>query len=158
MIYLHKILPFFLSPLGIILIFLILSFFYKRRFFVFLAFLVLIFSSNSFVATYLFNQLEKLILEAKSSDMEDVLYDFDDFFRNTHKSIQRISEEYVTSNNLDERFSDSNIRILKTLDDINSLIYKDLNKLNLIVSESANDFISIVLIISLIGLLIGLFL
>jgi len=104
-----------------------------------------------------FNQLEKLILEAKSSDMEDVLYDFDDFFRNTHKSIQRISEEYVTSNNLDERFSDSNIRILKTLDDINSLIYKDLNKLNLIVSESANDFISIVLIISLIGLLIGLF-
>ena len=59
MIYLHKILPFFLSPLGIILIFLILSFFYKRRFFVFLAFLVLIFSSNSFVATYLFNQLEK---------------------------------------------------------------------------------------------------
>ena len=104
-----------------------------------------------------FNQLEKLILEAKSSDMEDVLYDFDDFFRNTHKSIQRISEEYVTSNNLDERFSDSNIRILKTLDDINSLIYRDLNKLNLIVSESANDFISIVLIISLIGLLIGLF-
>ena len=33
-----------------------------------------------------FNQLEELILEAKSSDMEDVLYDFDDFFRNTHKS------------------------------------------------------------------------
>ena len=89
--------------------------------------------------------------------MEDVLYDFDDFFRNTHKSIQRISKEYVTSNNLDERFSDSNIRILKTLDDINSLIYRDLNKLNLIVSESANDFISIVLIISFIGLLIGLF-
>lgn len=27
----------------------------------------------------IFNQLEKLILEAKSSDMEDVLYDFDDF-------------------------------------------------------------------------------
>ena len=88
--------------------------------------------------------------------MEDILYDFDDFFRNTYKSIQRISEEYVTSNNLDERFSDSNIRILKTLDDINSLIYRDLNKLNLIVSESANDFISIVIIISLIGLIIGL--
>ena len=49
------------------------------------------------------------------------------------------------------------LEFLKTLDDINSLIYKDLNKLNLIVSESANDFISIVIIISLIGLLIGLF-
>ena len=58
MIYLHKILPFFLSPLGIILIFLIASFFFKRRFFVFLAFLVLIVSSNPIIANYLMQKLE----------------------------------------------------------------------------------------------------
>ena len=58
MIYLHKILPFFLSPLGIIFIFLIASFFFKRRFFVFLAFIVLIVSSNPIVGNYLMKKLE----------------------------------------------------------------------------------------------------
>ena len=58
MIYFHKILPFFLSPLGIILIFLIASFFFKRRFFVFLAFMVLIVSSNPIVGNYLMKKLE----------------------------------------------------------------------------------------------------
>ena len=58
MIYLHKILPFFLSPLGIIVIFLIASFFFKRRFFVFLSFLVLVISSNPIVGNYLIKKLE----------------------------------------------------------------------------------------------------
>ncbi len=58
MIYLHKILPFFLSPLGIIFIFLIASFFFKRRFFLFLAFMVLIVSSNPIVGNYLMQKLE----------------------------------------------------------------------------------------------------
>ena len=58
MIYLHKILPFIVSPLGIILIFLIISLFSKRRFYVFLAFLVLIVSSNPLVGNYLMKKLE----------------------------------------------------------------------------------------------------
>ena len=58
MIYLHKILPFFVSPLGIVLIFLIVSLFSKRRIYVFLAFLVLIVSSNPLVGNYLMKKLE----------------------------------------------------------------------------------------------------
>ena len=58
MIYLHKILPFFVSPLGIILIFLIISLFSKKRFFVFLALLVLLVSSNPMVGNYLMKKLE----------------------------------------------------------------------------------------------------
>ena len=58
MIYLHKILPFFLSPMGLIFIFLIASFFFKRKFFVFLAFIVLIVSSNPIVGNYLMKKLE----------------------------------------------------------------------------------------------------
>ena len=58
MIYLYKILPFFLSPLGIIFIFLIASFFSKRRIFVFLAFIILIVSSNPIVGNYLMKKLE----------------------------------------------------------------------------------------------------
>ena len=58
MIYLHKILPFFVSPLGIIFIFLFASFFFKRKFFVFLAFLVLIVSTNPLVGNYLMKRLE----------------------------------------------------------------------------------------------------
>jgi uncharacterized SAM-binding protein YcdF (DUF218 family) len=58
LIYLHKILPFFVSPLGIIFIFLFASFFFKRKFFVFLAFLVLIVSTNPLVGNYLMKRLE----------------------------------------------------------------------------------------------------
>ena len=54
----HKILPFFVSPLGIIFIFLFTSFFFKRKFFVFLAFLVLIVSSNPMAGNYLMKILE----------------------------------------------------------------------------------------------------
>ena len=59
MIYLHKILPFFVSPLGIIFILLFVSFFFKRKFFVFLAFLVLIVSTNPLVGNYLMKRLER---------------------------------------------------------------------------------------------------
>jgi len=58
LIYLHKILPFFISPLGIILLFLIISLFSKKRIFVFLAFLVLLVSSNPMVGNYLMKKLE----------------------------------------------------------------------------------------------------
>ena len=58
LIYLHKILPFFVSPLGIVLLFLIISLFSKKRFFVFLAFLVLLVSSNPMVGNYLMKNLE----------------------------------------------------------------------------------------------------
>ena len=58
MIYLHKILPFFVSPLGIIFIFLFASFFFKRKSFVFLAFLVLIISTNPLVGNYFMKRLE----------------------------------------------------------------------------------------------------
>jgi uncharacterized SAM-binding protein YcdF (DUF218 family) len=58
LIYLHKILPFFVSPLGIIFIFLFTSFFFKKKFFVFLAFLVLIVSTNPLVGNYLMQRLE----------------------------------------------------------------------------------------------------
>jgi len=58
LIYLHKILPFFVSPLGIIFILLFVSFFFKRKFFVFLAFLVLIVSTNPLVGNYLMKRLE----------------------------------------------------------------------------------------------------
>jgi uncharacterized SAM-binding protein YcdF (DUF218 family) len=58
LIYLHKILPFFVSPLGIIFIFLFASFFFKRKFFVFLAFLILIISTNPLVGNFLMKRLE----------------------------------------------------------------------------------------------------
>lgn len=104
-----------------------------------------------------FQELEQIIQESNSSDMEDILYDYDDFFRNTLKSITDIGNEYITSQQSAEKFSDNNLRIFKTLDDINSLIFKDLNDVNQIVSGKASNFMSIVMIISSIGLLVGLF-
>ena len=58
MIYLHKILPFFLSPLGIVLLLLIAFFFNKRKSFIFLSLLILLISTNPFVGNYLAQKLE----------------------------------------------------------------------------------------------------
>ena len=103
-----------------------------------------------------FEEMEEIILETESSDMEDILFDFDDFFRNTFKSISNIGNEYITSQIYAEKFSDNNLRILKILDDINSIIFDDLNEVNEIVSGKASNFIYIVSIISLAGLFFGL--
>ena len=103
-----------------------------------------------------FEEMEEIILETESSDMEDILFDFDDFFQNTFKSISNIGNEYITSQIYAEKFSDNNLRILKILDDINSLIFDDLNEVNEIVSGKASNFIYIVTIISLAGLFFGL--
>ena len=59
MIYLHKILPFFLSPLGVSLSLLILFFFYRKKLFVFLSLIILLISSNTLVANYLTMRLEE---------------------------------------------------------------------------------------------------
>ena len=103
-----------------------------------------------------FEEMEEIILETESSDMEDILFDFDDFFQNTFKSISNIGNEYITSQIYAEKFSDNNLRILKILDDINSIIFDDLNEVNEIVSGKASNFIYIVTIISLAGLFFGL--
>ena len=103
-----------------------------------------------------FEQLEEIIIETESSDLEDVLFDFDDFFQNTFKSISNIGNEYITSQIYAEKFSDNNLRILKILDDINYIIFDDLNEVNEIVSGKASNFIYIVTIISLAGLFFGL--
>ena len=58
MIYLHKILPFFVSPLGIILLLLIISLFSKKRFFAFVALIILIASTNPLIGNYLMKRLE----------------------------------------------------------------------------------------------------
>ena len=58
MIYLHKILPFFLSPLGLSLVLLILFFIYRKKTFVFLTLLILIISSNPYFSNYLIKNLE----------------------------------------------------------------------------------------------------
>ena len=58
MIYLHKILPFFLSPLGFLLILLIIFFSNRKRFYVFLSLLILLISTNPFVGNYLAQKLE----------------------------------------------------------------------------------------------------
>ena len=58
MIYLHKILPFFLSPLRLSLVLLILFFIYRKKTFVFLSLLILLVSSNPYVSNYFTKQLE----------------------------------------------------------------------------------------------------
>ena len=103
-----------------------------------------------------FEEMEEIILETESSDMEDILFDFDDFFQNTFKSISNIGNEYITSQIYAEKFSDNTLRILKILDDINSIIFDDLNEVNEIVSGKASNFIYIVTIISSAGLFFGL--
>ena len=58
MIYLHKILPFFVSPLGIVLFLLFVYIFYRKNFLILMSFIILLVSTNTFVSNYLFKKLE----------------------------------------------------------------------------------------------------
>ena len=58
MIYLHKILPFFLSPLGLVIILLIVSLFFRPRLMVLISLLMMLISTNPYVGNYLFSTLE----------------------------------------------------------------------------------------------------
>ena len=107
--------------------------------------------------SFYFNDLEKLIKEADNKDMENVLYTFDTHFKHTYKSINDIGKVIVESQIYADRFSENNLIISKTLADINALINHDLDKVNQIVKNNAGNFITIVLVISLVGLLIILF-
>ena len=58
MIYLHKILPFFVSPLGFVLFLLFVYIFYRKNFLIFMSLIILLVSTNTFVGNYLFKKLE----------------------------------------------------------------------------------------------------
>ena len=58
MIYLHKILPFLISPLWLVLFLLFIYIFYRKSFLVFTSLIILLISTNSFVGNYLFQKLE----------------------------------------------------------------------------------------------------
>ena len=58
MIYLHKILPFFVSPLGFILFLLFVYIFYRKSFLIFISLIILLVTTNTFVGNYLFKKLE----------------------------------------------------------------------------------------------------
>ena len=78
MIYLYKILPFFVTPLGFILFLLFIYIFYRKSFLVFTSLIILLISTNSFVGNYLFQKLEYpykpiLIDNIKKSDAIVVL-------------------------------------------------------------------------------------
>ena len=78
MIYLYKILPFFVSPLGFVLFLLFIYIFYRKSFLVFTSLIILLISTNSFVGNYLFQKLEYpykpiLIENIKKSDAIVVL-------------------------------------------------------------------------------------
>ena len=104
-----------------------------------------------------YKDLEKIIKETENDDIENVLYTFDGHFNETHKSINDIGKVIVVSQIYADRFSENNLIISKTLDDINALINHDLDKVNQIVKNNAGNFITIVLVISFVGLLIILF-
>ena len=107
--------------------------------------------------SFYFNDLEKLIKEADNKDMENVLYAFDSHFKQTFKSINDVGKQIIESQVYADRFSENSLIIAKTLADINTLINHDLDEVNQSVKNNAGNFITIVLIISLIGLLIILF-
>ena len=58
MIFLHKILPFFVSPLGFVLFLLFFYIFYRKNFLIFISLIILLVSTNTFVGNYLFKKLE----------------------------------------------------------------------------------------------------
>ena len=92
MIYLHKFLPWLLSPLGISILLILIGLIFRKLILCFVALLVLLFFSNSFVANSLFAHLEKP-LETTNNYMPNkleyvvVLSGMLDVYKTTKESI-----------------------------------------------------------------------
>ncbi|WP_343563031.1 YdcF family protein [Kiloniella sp. b19] len=68
MIYLHKILPWLVSPIAVVVFFLVMGLLFRKRSFAFLALLVLLIASNPLVAGFLYGQLERGQIRLSAED------------------------------------------------------------------------------------------
>ena len=117
------------------------------------------------------NNLDKILIEYSGIQQElsaivketDVKANIDSFnkvdlnFTKTFESVKKSGSVIIASELLANHFSDTNLGLSHILDDINSVVNKDIDLVNKSVISEAEEFIWVVLVVSAIGVLVSLF-
>ena len=117
------------------------------------------------------NNLDKILIEysgiqqelsaiVKETDVQNNIDSFnkvDSNFTKTFESVKKSGSVIIASELLANHFSDTNLGLSHILDDINSVVNKDIDLVNKSVISEAEEFIWVVLVVSAIGVLVSLF-
>ena len=109
---------------------------------------------KTYEAVYL--ELKTIVEETETQNNIDSFNQFHQTFIETLKQVKISNQLIVESEQLADRFSELNLILSKVLDDINYSLRKESDSVNENVISAAANFIWVVLIVSVIGLVISL--
>ena len=109
---------------------------------------------KTYEAVYL--ELKTIVEETETQNNIDAFNQFHQTFLDTLEQVKISNQLIVESEQLADRFSELNLILSKVLDDINYSLRKESDSVNENVISDAENFIWVVLIVSVIGLAISL--
>ena len=115
-------------------------------------------SLSEFVKEYelIHHELLAIVTETAAQNNIDSFNKFDSSFRETLDQVKLSDQLIIESENLANKFSELNLILSKVLDDINLSLKKESDSVNENVISDAGNFIWVVLVVSVIGLIISL--
>jgi len=104
----------------------------------------------------IFKELFVIVNETETKNNIDSFTKLDQLFRETYESVKKSGLLVIESKMLADSFSELNLTLSIILDDINSAIKKEMDKINASVIDQAGGFIWVVMIITIVGLVVSL--
>ena len=102
------------------------------------------------------NDMSKIVNETETKNNIDSFLNLDNNFMKSFESVKKTGFLITESELLAINFSELNLRLSGILNDINSVLKKDIDEINVSVLSETGTFIWVVMIITVIGLLISL--
>ena len=102
------------------------------------------------------DDMSKIVNETETKNNIDSFLNLDNNFMKSFESVQKTRFIITESELLAINFSELNLRLSGILNDINSVLKKDIDEINASVVSETGTFIWVVMIITVIGLLISL--
>ena len=102
------------------------------------------------------DDMSKIVNETETKNNIDSFLNLDNNFMKSFESVQKTGFIITESELLAINFSELNLRLSGILNDINSVLKKDIDEINASVVSETGTFIWVVMIITVIGLLISL--
>ena len=102
------------------------------------------------------DDMSKIVNETESKNNIDSFLNLDNNFMKSFESVKKTGFLVTESELLAINFSELNLRLSGILNDINSLLKKDIDEINASVVSETGTFIWVVMIITVIGMLVSL--
>ncbi|SVB68762.1 uncharacterized protein METZ01_LOCUS221616, partial [marine metagenome] len=105
---------------------------------------------------FIFQELSVIVNETETKNNIDSFAKLNQLFRETYESVKKSGLLVIESKMFADSFSELNLTLSIILDDINSAIKKEMDKINASVIDQAGGFTWVVMIITIVGLAVSL--